>query len=78
MENSFTEWRNSSRNQEKDDTIIICDSDEDIAVKISKMVDKQIIIDDSSSDDDADVPKNTKRWVFYTTVSFVEVEIPMT
>lgn len=59
---------NSSKNQKADGIIIISDSDENIAVKLSNIVDKEII--DISSDDDADVPKNTipKRWIFYVTV----------
>lgn len=69
MEDSFTQWRNSSCQYNGDSTVVISDSDED--VDNSKEIDKQVIIDDSNDENNAASGNTTpKRWVFYSAIFY--------
>ncbi|XP_029158221.1 transcription termination factor 2 isoform X2 [Nylanderia fulva] len=55
MENSFTEWRNSSRYRLDGDSIIISDTDEEDFVENSDTLDKRAFVIDESYEEDVDV-----------------------
>jgi len=57
MERSFTQWRDSSGYRLENDSVVISDSDEDVADS-SREIDK-VIIDESIENNDVDEFENT-------------------
>lgn len=58
MEGSFTQWRDSSSYPHRDKSVVISDSDEDVA-NSSREIDKRVVIDESYEDNDDDVSEDT-------------------
>jgi len=57
MERTFTQWRDSSGYRLENDSVVISDSDEDVADS-SREIDK-VIIDESIENNDVDEFENT-------------------